>query len=252
MAKLNFLFRACLAAVLIAVVSSAQAKDLKVVAPNAVKEAVAEIATRFERDTGRRVSLAWGSSEAIAKRVAEDEVFDVVITSAFGVDRMTADGKLVNGSRTDFSRSAVAVAVRTGLPRPDVSSVSALKATLLEAQSIAISSGASGRYLEQLFQKLGVAEQIKHKVKQPPSGAQIAEMLVRGEADLGFQQVTERIHAKGIDCLGPLPVEVQNYTVWSAGVHSAASQAEAARTFIRALAAPEFGASIRKSGMAPI
>lgn len=94
MAKLNFLFRACLAAVLIAVVSSAQAKDLKVVAPNAVKEAVAEIATRFERDTGRRVSLAWGSSEAIAKRVAEDEVFDVVITSAFGVDRMTADGKL--------------------------------------------------------------------------------------------------------------------------------------------------------------
>ena len=106
--------------------------------------------------------------------------------------------------------AAVAMAVRTGLPRPDVSSVNALRATLLEAQSIANSSGASGRYLEQPFQKLGVAEQIKHKVKQPPSGAQISEMLARGEADLGFQQVTELMHAKGIDYLGPLPAEVQN------------------------------------------
>jgi molybdate transport system substrate-binding protein len=246
------LSRSWLSAALVALACSAQANDLKVVAPNAVKEAVVEIAARFEKDTGQRVSLSWGGSEAIAKRVAEGEVFDVVVNTASGVDRMAADGKLVSGSRTDFSRSGVAAAARAGLPRPDVSSVSALKAALLDAQSIAISSGASGRYLEQLFQKLGVAEQIKSKIKQPPSGAQIGDMLARGEADLGFQQVTELMHGQGFQYLGPLPAELQNYTVWASGVHTSAPQADAARAFSRALAAAASGAAIRKSGMEPM
>lgn len=252
MSKSMLPFRRWFAASLFAVAVGAQANDLKVVAPNAVKESVSEIAARFEKDTGRRVTFTWGGSEAIAKRIDAGEVFDVVIHTGPGVDRMSAEGKLVSGSRTDFSRSAVAVAVRAGLPRPDVSSIAALKAALLDAQSIAISSGASGRYLEQLFQKLGVAEQIKHKVKQPPSGAQIGDMLARGDVDLGFQQVTELMHAKGIQYLGPLPAEVQNYTVWAAGVHSGAPQADAAWAFSRALAAPESGAAIRKSGMDPM
>jgi molybdate transport system substrate-binding protein len=252
MLKPSFLYRSWLTAALVALASSAQAQDLKVVAPNAVKESVVEIAARFEKDTGQRVSLSWGGSEAIAKRVAEGEVFDVVVHTASGVDRMATEGKLVSGSRTDFSRSAVAVALRAGLPRPDVSSVSGLKAALLDAQSIAISSGASGRYLEQMFQKLGVAEQIKHKIKQPPSGAQIGDMLARGEADLGFQQVTELIHGQGFQYLGPLPAELQNYTVWASGIHSSAPQADAARAFSRALAAPASGAAIRKSGMDPM
>ena len=178
------LFRSWLASALVACVCSAHATDLKVVAPNAVKEAVVEIAARFEKDTGQRVSLSWGGSEAIAKRVAEGEVFDVVVNTASDVDRMAADGKLVSGSRTDFSRSAVAAAARAGLPRPDVSSVSALKAALLDAQSIAISSGASGRYLEQLFQRLGVAEQIRGRLKQPPSGAQIPAGVVHTPAGI--------------------------------------------------------------------
>lgn len=244
--------RSVLAAALVAAVSFVHASDLKVVAPNAVKGSVSEIGARFERETGRRISFTWGGSEAIAKRVADGEVFDVVVSTGAAVDRMAADGKLVGGSRTDFSRSGVAVAVRAGLPRPDVSSVSALKAALLDAQSIAISSGASGRYLEQLFLKLGVAEQIQHKIKQPPSGAQIGEMLARGEADLGFQQVTELMHAQGFQYLGPLPSEIQNYTVWAAGVHSSAPQADAARAFSNALKAPESGLAIRKSGMDPM
>jgi molybdate transport system substrate-binding protein len=252
MSSPNFLLRSWLAMALVAVVSSAQASDLTVVAPNAVKESLIEIAAHFEKDTGQRVSITWGGSEAIARRIAEGEVFDVVVSTASGVDRMAADGKLVAGSRTDFSRSALAVAVRTGLPRPDVSSVIALKAALLEARSIAISSGASGRYLEQLFQKLGVAEQIRDKIKQPPSGAQIGDMLARGDADLGFQQVTELMHGKGFQYLGLLPPEVQNYTVWAAGVHRSASQADTARAFSRALAAPESGAAIRSSGMDPL
>jgi len=230
----------------------AGAAELKVVAPNAVKEAVSEIAVTFEKATGHRVAFTWGGSEAIAKRVSGGEVFDVVVTTAQGVDRLAADGKLVAGTRTDFSRSAVAAAVRAGLPRPDISTVEGLRKALLGADSIAISSGASGRYLEQLFQKIGVADQIKHKIRQPPSGAQIGDLLARGDADLGFQQVTELLHAKGVDYLGPLPAEVQNYTVWAAGLHAAAPQPDAARAFMRALVAPEAAGPIRKTGMDPL
>ncbi len=252
MSKPTFLLRCWLAATLVALVSGARADDLKVVAPNAVKETLVAVAARFEKDTGRRVSLTWGGSESIAKRVADGEVFDVVVNTAAGVDRMVATGKLVSGTRVDFSRSAVAVAIRSGLPRPDVSSVSGLKMALLDAQAIAISSGSSGRYVEQLFQKLGVADQIKQKIKQPPSGGQIGDMLARGEADLGFQQVSELMHAKGFQYLGPLPAEVQNYTIWAAGVHSSAPQVDAARAFSSALRAPESGDAIRKSGMEPM
>jgi molybdate transport system substrate-binding protein len=237
---------------LLAAVTGAQAQELKVVAPNAVKEAVVEVATQFEKDTGRRIAFTWGGSEAIARRIDAGEVFDVVVNTSEGVERMATAGKVVAGSRSDFARSAVAVAVRAGLPRPDVSSEAGLKAALLEAQSIAISSGASGRYLERLFQRLGVAEQIKAKVKQPPSGAQIGDMLARGEADLGFQQVTELMHAKGFQYLGPLPAELQNYTVWSAGVHGSAPQAEAARAFSQALRGPGAGEAMRKTGLEPM
>jgi molybdate transport system substrate-binding protein len=229
-----------------------QAAELTVVAPNAVKDAVAEVAAAFEQDTGHRLRFTWGGSEAIAKRIADGEVFDVVLNTAAGIDRMAADGRVATGSRTDISRSGVAAAVRAGQPAPDISSAAALTATLLAAPSIAISSGASGRYLESLFQKLGVAEQVKPKLRQPPSGAQIGEMIARGDAALGFQQVTELMHAAGVRYLGPLPVELQNYTVWSAGVHAQSAQADAARAFARALAAPAAAAALRRSGMEPM
>jgi molybdate transport system substrate-binding protein len=249
MSKAKSVIATWLALVLWATSAWAQAQELKVVAPNAVKEALTEIAARFEKETGRRVSLVWAGSEALARRVTDGEVFDVVVNTAAGVDRLAAEGKLAAGSRTDFAKSGVAVAVRAGLPRPDVSSVASLKVALLTAQSIAISSGASGRYLEQLFHKLGLAEQLRHKLRQPPSGSQIGEMLAHGEADLGFQQTSELVHAKDIQYLGPLPAEVQNHTVWAAGVHVNAPQADAARAFGRALVAAESGPAIRKSGM---
>jgi molybdate transport system substrate-binding protein len=241
-----------LLAVLSASAPCVHAADLQVVAPNAVKEAVTEIAARFQRDTGQRVQLTWSGSEAISKRVAEGAVFDVVVNTSAGVGRMAADGHLAGDSRIDFCRSGVAAAARADLPVPDVSSVVALKAALLGARSIAISSGASGRHLEQLFETLGVAGQIKGKVMQPPSGAQISELLARGEADLGFQQAPELIHAKGIAYLGLLPPEVQNFTTWTAAAHARAPLAELARAFSRALAAPGSAALIRQSGLDPL
>jgi molybdate transport system substrate-binding protein len=184
--------------------------------------------------------------------VTEGEVFDLVFNTSQGVERMAAASKLDKGARADFCRSAVGVAVRTGVPRADVSTVEGLKAALLNSQSIAISSGASGRYIEQLFVKLGVAEQVKQKTKQPPSGAQIGEMLARGEAELGFQQVSELIHASGIQYLGSLPVELQNYTVWSAGVHASAPQPSIANTFLKTLGDSKSALALRNAGLEPM
>jgi molybdate transport system substrate-binding protein len=231
--------------------TSASAAELKVIAPNAVKEAVVEIAAQFEKETRYKMQLAWTGSEAISKRVADGEIFDVVVNTTSGIDALAKAGRLTANSKRNFSRSAVAVAVKAGVPKPDISTIDELKLALLKAESIAISSGASGRYLEQLFQKLGVSEAIKPKIKQPPSGAQIGDILARGEAELGFQQVTELIHAKGFQYVGTLPAEVQNYTVWSAAVHTATTQPDAAMAFVAAMTGPKAASAINTSGMEP-
>jgi molybdate transport system substrate-binding protein len=232
--------------------SAARPAELKVIAPNAVKEAVVEIGTRFSKDTNTKVTFTWTGSEAIAKRISEGELYDVVLTTSAGINQLAGAGKLLAQSTTDFSRSAVAAAARSGLPRSDISTVDGLKKALLDAKSIAISSGPSGRYLEALFEKLGVGAAIKPKIKQPPSGVQIGDMLAQGEADLGFQQVTELIHAKGLEYLGTLPPQVQNYTIWSAAIHAQAGDAKAAVEFVKALAAPAAIPELRKTGLEPV
>lgn len=236
---------------LIASTSVAQAAEVKVIAANAVKESVLEVIAGFERASGHKVIAAWGGTEAIAKRVTGGEIFDVIIIAAPNIDKLAQDGKVVQGTRTDFAKSGIGVAVRTGLPRPDVSSSEALKRAVLSANSIAYSSGPSGFYIVDLFKRLGISEQIKDKVKQPASGVQVGELIARGEADLGFQQISELMNVKGIDFLGPLPVELQNITVYSAGLHGAAPAPEAARAFMKSLTAPETAPIIRRAGMDP-
>jgi molybdate transport system substrate-binding protein len=249
----NALLRRCLA---VAVASglgfSAHAADIRVVAPNAVKESVMEIALRFAKQTGHKVEFTWGGSEAISKRIADGEEFDIVVTTSQAIDRMASAEKVAAESKTDFSRSAVAAAVRADIPRPNISTVDDVRQALLCAESIAISSGASGRYFEQLFERLGIAQQIKHKIRQPPSGAQIGDLLASGGAQLGFQQVSELLHAKGIVYLGPLPAEIQNYTVWSAGLHKSSRSPEFARALILALVATEARDALSKHGLEPL
>ena len=239
-----------LASVILAgVCATSAAAEVKVVAPNVMKDSLTRIAQRFEGASGHKVALTWGGSEAISKRMAEGEVADLVLTTAPALDRLARDGKVVDASRVDIGRTAVAAAARVDAPRHDISSVDGLRKALLEAGKVAISSGASGRYLESLFEKLGVADQVRGKLVQPPSGAQIHELLARGEADLGFHQATELMHAQGIQYLGPLPAEVQNYTVWAGALHTAASQADTAKAFLESLRTPEAKADLRQEGM---
>jgi molybdate transport system substrate-binding protein len=187
----------------------------------------------------------------VAKRVSDGEIFDVVITSAPNLDRLIAQGKLLAATRSDVAKTGVGIAVRAGEPKPDVSTPDALKKAVLEAKSVAYSTGPSGFYLVELFKKMGIADQIKGKVKQPPSGTQIAEMVARGEADLGFQQVSELVHAKGIAYLGPLPAEIQNITVYAAAAHANAASPDAAKALIAFLTAPSAAEPIRKMGLEP-
>jgi molybdate transport system substrate-binding protein len=243
-------FAGSLALVLL-VATGAGAADISVLGSAAMKEVVTSVVPAFEKATGHRVKLAWAGTEAITKRVAEGEVVDVVLIAAPNIDKLTAQGKIVQGSRADVARSGIGIAVRAGAPRPDVSSGEAVKKAVLSAGSVAYSSGPSGFYVAELFQRMGIADAIKAKVKQTPSGVLVGDVVARGEAELGFQQISELLHLSGIQYLGPLPPEVQHFTVFSAGLHTASPAPEPAKAFMNALTSPDAAPTIRKAGMEP-
>lgn len=221
---------------LVCAATASSAAEVKLLGSAAMRELVAELAPAFERSPGHTVSATWTGSEAITKRIGAGEAADIVLTAAPNLDRLIAEGKLV--SRVDVAKSGVGIAVRSGLPKPHVASSEALRNAVLAAKSVAYSFGPSGFYVAELFKRLGVADQIKEKVRQPPSGVQVADLLASGEADLGFQQVSELMHAKGVDYLGPLPPEVQHVTVFSGAIHKGAAAPEAAAALVKFLTGP--------------
>lgn len=243
--------KAAAAAVVLFGSPAAHAAEIKVIASAAVKEVVRDLASVFEKSSGHKVVTIWAGTEAITKRISGGESADVVIIAARNIDKLIAEGWLAAGSRLDIAKSGIGVAVRAGQPKPDISSGDAVKKAVLAAKSVAYSSGPSGFYLADLFKKMGIADQIKDKVKQTPSGDQVGEVVARGEAELGFQQVSELLHLKGIEYLGPLPPDIQHVTVFSAGLHGKAAAPDAAKALIKFLASPEAAPVIRKTGMEP-
>lgn len=231
--------------------ASVQAAEIKVLASAAVKEAYLEVVPSFEKKSGHKVTTVWDGTANILKRIGGGETPDIVLLAAPELDKLIADGKLAAGSRTDIAKSGIGVAVRSGLPKPDVSSGEAVKQAVLGAKSVAYSTGPSGVYMIGLFQKMGIGEQIKGKATQTPSGVQVGEVLAKGDADLGFQQVSELIHVKGIDFLGPLPADIQHTTTFAAGLHAASKEPEAAKAWLQFLKSSEAGAAIKKAGMEP-
>ena len=230
--------------------ATSEAAEFKLIAANALRGALVELTARFEQSSGHKVATAWGGTTAIAKRIESGEAFDIVVIGSEEIDALTAKGLLAAGSRVDFAKSGSGVAIKAGLPKPDVSNSEALKNAVLAAKSVAYSSGPSGYYIAELFKKMGISERIKDKVKQPASGVQVSELLARGEAEIGFQQISELIHATGIDYLGPLPAEIQNITIYSAGLHTTANS-DAARPLIEFLSSPAAHSALKKIGMEP-
>jgi molybdate transport system substrate-binding protein len=237
---------AALAAVL---VPAAGAAEIKVIASNAVREPYRELVPVFEKATGHRVTIDWGGTVDIVKRVGAGEVADIVIIPAARIDDFVKQGLLVG--RIDLARSGVGVAVRAGAPRSDISSAAALRNTLLAAKSIVLSSGPSSVYLPTLFQKMGIADELKPKIIQIGPGLPVGEAVARGEGEIGFTQISELMSVKGIDYVGPLPADVQFITVFSAGLHAAAPAPDAARALIKFLTAPDAAPVLKRHGMEP-
>jgi len=230
---------------------AAHAAEIKLLSSPAVREAFAELVPRFEAASGHKVVAIWGSTPNIAARIAAGEAVDLVIIAAADIDRLIADGKLAAGSRVDIAKSGIGVAVRTGLPKVDISTPEAIKSAALDAKSIAVSSGVSGLYVVGLFEAMGIGDRIKGKLTRTRSGVMVSDVLGRGEADLGFQQISELIHAKGIQYLGPLPAGLQRYTIFASGLPKSSAAPEAAKALIRILVAPDATPVFRKYGMEP-
>ena len=233
----------------IAMAGAAHAADITVLATPAIKEAYAELAPLFEKQTKHKVTTTWVGTAELARRLNEGAVFDAVICASNLLEELTDTGKVMAGSRSDVARSGVGVAVRAGSPKPQFGSEEALKKTLITAKAIGISTGPSGVYLNELFQRMGVLDQIKPKFKVPAPGGMVSELVAKGEADIGFQQVSELVNKQGVDFVGTLPDSLQKITLFSGGVHARSEQPDVARAFLRFIASAEHEPVLRKHGL---
>jgi molybdate transport system substrate-binding protein len=225
-----------------------QTTEIKVMATAAFREAYLELVPAFERASGHKVVTVWASNNDVVERVKAGELTDLVVMSADAVDKLIAAGKVARDGRTDIATSWVAAAVKKGAPKPDISSAAAFRQTMLVAKSIAYSFGPSGVYLVGLFERMGIADAIKHKVKQI-KGEPVGAVVARGEAEIGFQQMSELLPVPGIDILGGLPKEIEQITTFSTGLHANAGVADAARELVAFFRTPAAHAVIRRKGM---
>ena len=234
-----------------ALVAPVLAAGITVVGSPGFRVAYTELLPGFEKMTGDKVTTNWGGVTEVANRVAGGETADVVILPIAQIDDLIARGKLVKASRTVVAKSGVGVAVRKGAPKIDLSSGDAVRRALLAAKSIAYSTGPSGAHMADLIRKWGIADQLKGKIVVSPADTPVGVVVARGGAEIGFQQVSELIHVKGIDYLGPLPEDIGETTVFAAAVHKDARSPDAARNLIKFLSAPGSAPVIRKAGMDP-
>nr|WP_251010918.1 substrate-binding domain-containing protein [Variovorax paradoxus] len=235
----------------------AAAEPIHVMTSGGFTAAYNELTPGYEKTSGRKVQTAYGASmgaasDSIPSRLARGEPADIVILARPALDALVKEGKVMSGSQVDLVRSSIGFAVRTGAPKPDISTVDALKRTLLAAPSIAYSASASGAYYEtELLKKLGIEDQVKPKSRRILS-ERVGTVVARGHAALGLQQVSELLPIKGIDYIGPLPAEVQRVTVFSAGIATGSKQPEAARQLIRYLNSPTAAPVIERTGLEAI
>ena len=235
----------------------AAAAEIKVLTAGAFKQVLLALLPDFEQRSGHKVTVENATVGALTKRIEGGEVFDLAVLTPAAVNAVNAlsgKGKLVAGSRTNLARVGVGVVVTDGTPKPDIGSVEAFKRALLAAKSVAYidpaAGGSSGIYVSGLLDKLGLAAEVKPKAKLIPGGA-VAEHIARGEAELGIHQISEILPVKGVALVGPLPAEIQNYTIYAAGIGADAKAADAAKALVEALTGPAAAEVLKSKGMEP-
>jgi molybdate transport system substrate-binding protein len=245
----------CVTALLLS--SAANAAEVRVMISGGLTAAFKALVPEFERTTGHTVLIAYGPSmgttiNAIPVRLARGEPADVLIMVGYALDDLVKQGRVAADSKVELVKSPIGIAVKSGTPKPDISSADAVKRALLEAKTIAYSDSASGVYVStEMFAKLGIADAMKGKARMIPA-TPVGEIVAKGEAEIGLQQISELKPVSGIDIVGPLPDELQKITVFSAGIASVSKEPEAGKALIKFMASPAARAEIVKSGMDPI
>jgi molybdate transport system substrate-binding protein len=235
--------------VLALLASGAQAAEIKVLASTAVKTTLEELAPQFEKATGNKVGITFAPATVLKTKIDEGAAFDVAILAAPVTDSLAGSGK-IELPATTIAHSGIGVAIRKGAPKPDISTTEAFKQALLNAKSIGFTgAGATGAYLKTLFEKLGIADELKPRLKSLQGAA--GEAAASGEVEIGMTQISEILPYAGAELVGPLPPDIQSYTYFSAAAATATKEADVAKAFIKFLAAPSALAVIKAKGMEP-
>jgi molybdate transport system substrate-binding protein len=238
------------------VLPTTSAAELKVYSTIGVQGAVEQLVPQFEKTTGHRLAVTWATAPMLVRRIQGGETADVMILNLAGIDTMSKEGRIAPGSAVTLASSAVAIAVKAGAAKPDISTPEALKKALLNAKSISYTDpaagGASGIYFAKLLQRMGIADEINAKNKYPPPGGYSGSLLLTGEAELAIQQKPELMHIAGTEIVGPLPGDLNMVTTFAAGIWLDSKNGDAAKTLVAFLHSPEAASVFKARGLDPL
>jgi len=227
------------------------ASPITIISSMATRQLLADLVAEFQKTTAQDVRVESVGGVDAAKRVLAGEAFDIVALASNAIAQLTDAGKIVPGSQVDLVQSGVAIAVRAGALRPDIGSEEAVKQAVLAAPSLSYSTGPSGVQLARLFERWGIADEIRDRIVQAPPGVPVGKLVAEGQVALGFQQLSEMMNLPGIDVLGPLPAEIQIITTFSAGLSVTSTQPDAVRALLDFMVSPAVAEIKRRNGMEP-
>ena len=233
----------------------AGAAEVKVFSTIGVQAALEDLTPKFEKASGHKLNITWATAAVLVKRIQAGETADLMVLTKSSLDAMVKENKATSGPDAVFSSSGMAMVVKKGAPKPDISTSDAFKQTLLKAKTIAYSNpehgGTSGVYLAKLIEKMGIADQLKAKTVFPPPSGNAGELVAKGEAELAVQQEPEVLAVSGVDLVGPLPADINNITTYAAGPGAGTKQLDAANALIKFLHTPEAAEVFKKRGLKP-
>ena len=249
--KMNSIIAAAIGlAVMFGPVAAGNAAEITIISSVGVRAVLEELKPQFERTTQHKLAITFGTAVPLKRQIEAGETFDVVILTPALVEDLVKQGRVAAGTKTDVAKSGIGVASRAGTPKPDISTPEAFKRTLINAKSIVYSKeGQSGTYMARLIERLGLAAEMKPKTVLETRSGHTAVAVVEGKAELGFVLISEILPVSGAEPVGPLPAELQNYVVFTAGISQNAKDAEAAKTFIKFFTAPAALPVLKAKGM---